>query len=201
MIELLLPLQAKALSQLRRSKMKALLDKYRASKISMLHCPPDRINSFWHSPETQEIYGKELAQVFRACGAATPSSGTLESDFGIASHIRTPRRSTLGACIFDMTLFMKVNNNILPRRSELLEIPNLTPSMVKAKLGYRFTGDNFIATSKLSGSCLSKNLCTADFENYDEDEAESDHSESDEEMLAVEITQCSSESDLEDDEW
>jgi hypothetical protein len=132
----------------------------------------------------EEQYGIELVIAFRICFCATPSSATLESDFGIAGTIITPRKSNMRAVLFEMMLKMKVDKSHLPKPLQFLEIKEISHKNVKSTLSERFTGEAFAKTFMLQG--VSKSGRTPDLDDISAGASERSCSDSDSEVAGGE---------------
>ena len=136
----------------RKLRIRANLIKYRTFDVPMEECQWEHTSNWYRKPEVQAQFGWEMTQAFRAGFSITPSSGTLEADFGIAGTIITPRKANLGAVIFDMLLVMKISKSELPKPGQFIEIKELSACDIKRKLHKRFTGEQFVRTSMIQGA-------------------------------------------------
>lgn len=190
------------IERLRKLRIQSSLTKYKSAHFSLADVPLTKYNLWWQTDAVQAEYGVELCQVFRLVSAATPSSSTLESDFGIASTILTPRRSSMNRVLFDMQLLMKVSKDLLPKRSQFPNVPELSIKQVKEKLAARFTGANFLRTSVLSGASIKekRKVSEINYQVLEKDCPDTDgYNSSDDEDSFSEVGECAVEiSELED---
>ena len=113
------------------------------------------------------------------CGV-TSSAAAIEVDFGVASKIITPARGSLGAAIFECSLLLKLNPDMLPQSDEFDKIPVLPAATVREALSSpRFDGENFLKTSLLSSGSRKRNSVDDSDSDTTDNSAESDEDNDD----------------------